>query len=151
MKRKYALIALLSTVIILLGIGGIILYSILQSPQTDDLNDTLHWLPDESYFVDYEIVDNTVKFRYSICFVNGTERDCGVKVSAKFKEEELSNWIKNVDFFEGHSKNGEWSYCEIKSGEKINLVLTFEGEYLGGSVNTDLSFPEELILATQTL
>lgn len=50
-------------------------------------------------------------------------------------------------FFEGCDENSELLYEEIKSGEKENVVFVFEGEYLGGEIKQDISFPEEIILS----
>ena len=117
-----------------------------------DSEPTLHWLKEESRFVDYEITDeNTVKFRYSICFVNDTEEDATVTVSAKFNKKELADWVEaeGQDFFTGCDENGEMLYAVIESGEKKNVTVVFEGNYLGGTVNEALSFPEELMLMSK--
>ncbi|MBO5797317.1 MAG: hypothetical protein J6R77_03105 [Clostridia bacterium] len=135
-------ISLLLTLVIMLGLlAGC---STVKEPDTDN---TLHWVSEESFFVDYEITDNDiVKFRYSICFVNNSAYDLTVSLSARFSEKDLKGWLKYEDFFWGYDENHSPFYTEIKSGEKANVVFVFEGEYLGGSVNEKLSFPEEIIL-----
>ena len=50
-----------------------------------------YWIPEESYFAGYEIVDDKVVFAYSICFVNDGEEDYAVNVSAKFKRSDNYN------------------------------------------------------------
>lgn len=147
MTRKSVFVVLLLVCSIVLGIVGVAMFFILNSPNTNDVDSDIHWLPEESYFVDYEVVDGKVRFRYAICFVNNSEYDVGIKLSARFKADELGGWIKYSSFFEGYDENGEWDYRIINHGEKVQYIYTFEGEFLGGAVNTNLSFPEELILA----
>lgn len=115
----------------------------------DDQGYSLRWLKEESYFVDYEITSaNTIKFRYSICLVNDTEDDITVSLSAKFEKNELKGWVEQDDFFLGCDENGNWLYQEIKGGEKKNVIFVFEGKYLGGDPNENLSFPSELMVMT---
>lgn len=131
--------------LIILVIGALCLSA--QRTKEDDVSNSLHWLPDESHFVDYCIDGDSVIFRYSICFVNNSEHDTGVKISAKFSTKELEGWVRDDGFFEGCSENGEWEYQNIKSGEKKNFVFSFKGKYLGGVVNQNLSFPEDLLVS----
>lgn len=112
-----------------------------------DADSSIYWIKEESSFVDYEISGDIVRFRYSICFVNEMQEHADVKIAAKFSGKELSRWIENKDYFEGLDDHGEWNYQRIKSGEKAQLIYTFEGKYLGGDVNEKLSFPQELILS----
>ena len=102
-----------------------------------------YWIPEESYFVDYEIVDNNIVFSYSICFVNDWDEDYAVDISAKFKKSELRNWIEYKGFYLATSTDNV-----IKANSKKNIIYCFEGKYLGGKVNTDISFPTEIILST---
>lgn len=111
---------------------------------------SLYWEPDKSAFVDYDIIDDdTIKFRYSIHFVNNSKDDLMVSVSAKFKAKELKDWVKYESLFAGKDQNGERMYSEIKAGESADVIFVFEGEYLGGKVNAELSFPEELVVQLQ--
>ena len=97
-------------------------------------------------FVDYEIIDEKIRFGYSICFVNDSENSHKVSLSAKFNSEELRGWLKNNGFFLGCNENGEILSEEILPETKKNIIFYFEGEYLGGNVNNELSFPDEIIL-----
>ncbi len=112
----------------------------------ESVDDTFHWIPEESSFVDYAIHDGRVEFRYSVCFVNGTDEDQIVSLSANFAESELDGWLSYKPLMDGLDESGERSETLIKRGEKTNVIYTFEGEYLGGPVNTQLSFPEELLI-----
>lgn len=105
----------------------------------------IEWIPEESHFVDYEIHENRIKFQYTICFNNNSNEAVDISITAKFNKSDLNNWIKYEDFFIGEDKNGKVKYGTILPKEKRNISYYFEGEYLGGSVNEQLSFPEEII------
>ena len=150
MLKKITLIAFILSTLIVLGIAGYSLHSFFYLPRGNNENNTLCWLPEESHFLDYYIDQDTVVFRYSICFINNSDCDMNIKISAKFLGNELEGWVQDAGFFEGYSENGEWEYRNIKSGEKRILIYSFKGEYLGGPVNTKLSFPCEILIA-QTL
>ena len=109
-------------------------------------SNTLIWIPEKSFFIDYEIKDNRVKFCYSICFINQSEHDTKFSLSAKFDRKELKKWIKYEPFFIGYDEFGKMNISEIKSGETKNIKFFFEGEFAGGTVNAELSFPRELII-----
>ena len=113
------------------------------SKQSNDV--ALSWNPEESYFVDYEINGEKIKFRYSICFHNHTSEPTEIGISAKFNKRELNGWLRYEGFFIGTDDRGILKYGLIKPKEKINIIYTFEGDYLGGTVNDSLSFPEELM------
>lgn len=113
-----------------------------------DPDSSLYWLPEESGFVDYEIDGDCVRFRYRICFVNEDQQDINVKLSAAFSVNELTGWVENKEYFDGLDDEGQWSYRTVKASGKTELVYTFEGTYLGGEVNTKLSFPDKLMVAT---
>ena len=107
----------------------------------------LRMIPEESFFVDYDIVnENTVRFRYSICFANDSGMDATVSIQATFDRDELKGWIKKDDLFMGMDNNGKMLSETVKNGEKANIIFVFEGEYLGGAVNENLSFPSEYML-----
>ena len=64
----------------------------------------------------------------------------------KFIKKELDGWLRYEKFFIGTDDNdGLLKYGLIKPKEKTNIIYTFEGNYLGGTVNDTLSFPEELM------
>lgn len=113
-----------------------------------DPDSSFYWLPEESGFVDYEINGDCVRFWYRICFVNEDQQDIKVKLSAAFSGSELTGWVASKEYFDGLDDEGQWSYRTVKASGKTELVYIFEGKYLGGEVNTDLAFPEELMVAT---
>ena len=112
----------------------------------------LRIVKEESYFAGYEIKGDRVIFSYSICFANDYEEDFDILFSARFKKSELKGWFerdeKDTSFISGSPVIGEWKNFIIKSGEKKNVLLYFEGQYLGGEVNENLSFPLEIMLST---
>lgn len=104
-------------------------------------NETVfRWIAEESYLIDYEITaENTVKLRCSLRFENKTDEDLAIDVHLQFFPEETRGWMKNADLF-GKEENGETIDPIIKAGETRDVIIIFEGEYLGGPVNEDLSF-----------
>ena len=131
MKRIYCVLAI--SVLMVMLLTGCDFY--------EDQSSEFYWIPEESYFAGYEIVDDKVVFAYSICFVNDGEEDYAASVSAKFKRSELSGWVEYKDFFLGSAEDET-----VKAGTKKNIVYYYEGKYLGGEVNTNLSFPQEMIV-----
>lgn len=98
-------------------------------------------IKEESYFVDYEIDGDIIRFRYALCFENSLDDDLSVSIwTASFKKSETKGWLKNDGPIVGYVDNYERSYT-IRSGEKVTVIFVFEGEYLGGPVNEELSFP----------
>ncbi len=144
-KQLIPAIVISAILIISCGLGVWMVFSVFDKPEQTDENNTLRWIAEESCFVDYEIVEDTVKFRYSICFENNSDEDDTISILAKFKKSELKDWIKADEFIFGCDETGERLHEKIKQGEKKNVVFVFEGEYLGGEVNTNLSFPDEIM------
>ena len=117
-------------VFLLFVIGGIFLVSFFLSkiPSGEDKTD-FYWIPEKSHFVDYKIEKNKIIFSYSICFINDSESDVSVAVSAKFKKSEINKWIKYQSFFMGCDKDGNMKYSIIKAGEERKaeiLVRAYE-------------------------
>ena len=105
------------------------------------------WDAEKSFFVDYNIKGNTVFIRYSICYVNNTDKDYYVSAPvASFKSRETKGWAKDNSFI-GNFEDGEAEHC-IKAHSKENIIIVFEGEYLGGKVNEKLSPPKNMIFST---
>lgn len=108
---------------------------------------------EQSYFDGYEITNDRIKFRYSIHFVNELDSQCDVAIYAAFDESELSDWVKNDDAdskgnqFEGLNEDcSDRLTVKLKAHESKDVIFTFEGKYLGGKVNENLSFPTDIIL-----
>ena len=56
------------------------------------------------------------------------------------------NWIEDEGLFIGEDDDGLIKYEEIKANSEGDITVCFEGEYLGGNVNKNLSFPEEITI-----
>ena len=145
-RKKIIFRSIIIPVFILCGIGVLTMVSLFQTPDTENNDNTLHWLSKESKFVGYEISGDIVKFRYSICFVNNSQYTANISLSAKFKSSELKGWMKSEKFLTGLGEDGKLKKEKIEPGEKINVIFVFEGKYLGGKVNENISSPEEIIL-----
>jgi len=144
-KKHFSFVA----VLVLIFSFAVALSSCSQKESRTNVNETLHWIPEESTFVDYVIDGDRIRFRYSVCFKNGTKDDQCISLSATFRRDELSEWVKYEPLFEGCDESGERLETVIRSGEKKKVLYVFEGEYLGGPVNTRLSFPEYLTLVNR--
>ena len=152
MKKALAVSLLLAVIVSMMGGCAFSPHGLglLFAPQeTVDTENTLHWLPEESYFVDYEIIGNDVLFRYAICFVNNSGDDCSISISAKFYRKDLAGWTNNSGFIKACNESGDWDYREIRNGEKTVFTYCFTVPYTGGAVNTDIEFPEEILLSME--
>ena len=151
MKKIFWVVVLPFLAVLLMAIVfvyGLSFFSIIQSTPMSDSpqKDTISWIPEESYFVDYKINNDIVTFRYSICFYNDTEDPIEISLGAKFKSAELKGWFNCEDnFLEGLGEDGEHKYEVLNSKEKKNIIFCFKGDYLGEKVNTNISFPEEIL------
>ncbi|MBR2109192.1 MAG: hypothetical protein IJ932_04505 [Ruminococcus sp.] len=115
-------------------------------PKETNIDTTLTWFPEKSSFKDYKIDKDKIKFCYSIYFINYDNESCELSLGAKFEQSELDGWFSYVDnddeFLCGLDENGQDKYVIFKPKEKKKVDFWFEGKYLGGVVNTKLSFPE---------
>ena len=136
MKRVIIILTLIVTISIILS----------SCVNKDDDESLLKWIPEKSYFTSYSVKNNIVIFGYMIHFVNNSTNEYKIRISAKFKSGDLKGWIKNKDFFEGCDEDGNWLESVLYPQQETDVVFWFEGEYLGGIVNDNISFPEELII-----
>lgn len=128
----------------------ILIPTMLSACASDTFKDVaIGWIPESSYFVDYQVTGDKIKFRYSVCYYNNTLDRIDIGIAAKFNKKELRGWLKYESFFFGMDDDGDMKYETVNPKEKKNIVFCFEGDYLGGSVNRNLSFPEEIILVTK--
>lgn len=109
---------------------------------------TLFWVEEESHFVDYTVNEDQVTFRYAICFINDSKDDVSIKLSAKFHTKDLQGWSSQQDFIAACDENGEWTYRNVPGGHKVVHIYSFSVPYNSGTVNSDISFPDEIILTT---
>ena len=104
------------------------------------------WNREESYFIDYSLSENIIKFRYALCFENNTEDDITLSyLNAAFPKSELRGWLRYQKYYPGTLENGDFEIT-IQAGEKVSIIYVFSGEYLGGSVPDDLSLPDITML-----
>lgn len=151
MKKMMISILVVVTVFIAVAIGASVsvvsvltIWNLIPSSESSE-EPSFEFLPEESYMEGYELTDHgTVKIRYSICFINNTESDITVGPAVRFRKRELRGWMENR-LLHGYDENGE--YIKVKANRKENITVIFEGEYLGGPVNENLSFPKTVLLA----
>lgn len=146
MKKLLIVSISLLSVIVLIVFGLTINAVIHNTPESDGVENTLTWYPEKSRFEEYKIKDDKIKFCYSIYFNNFENDTIELSLGAKLKQSELDGWFSRTDtddeFLDGLDKNGEHLYVIFKPKEKKRVKFWFEGKYLGGKVNTNLSFPE---------
>ncbi len=107
------------------------------------------WDENKSSFAGYTIENKKVYFNYEVCFANRAKEDTIISVGATFKAKELKGWVKEKELsnsFFAKEENGNLSRYSIPANSEKKVTLKFVGEYLGGTVNENLSFPEELII-----
>lgn len=140
MKRKVYLAFILILILIM--------NSCVPAYEDNDYSDNISWNPQKSFFVQYKINNNRIKFCYSIYLSNKTKDSWEILLSAKFNQSELEGWFSPIDmddeYLFGLDKNGQDKYVILKPKEEKSVEFWFEGKYLGGEVNTKLTFPELL-------
>lgn len=110
----------------------------------EDFSPGLRYIDDKCRLIDYEVTGDIVRFRYEMCWHSDSEYDLKLwQFAVKFRDEDTAGWLDNEGFLFGKLE-AEDDYCIIQSGDTIYVTLLFEGTYLGGSVNTNLSEPDKV-------
>lgn len=135
----------LSVIILTLVLISILSVCLFLSYNSEDESTTLEWNPENSYFLDYKIKNNRITFRYVIEFKNKSDTALSFQIGVKFSKKDTKGWLKNEFLIGDTDYTDENGYFPLDSNEKESIVFSFEGEYLGGNVNTNLSFPEEIL------
>ena len=119
-------------------------YDIQSDPGIDSKNG-LRWIKDESYFVDYTIDGEKIIFKYALTFENSAERDILVSYpSVSFYMIQTIRWIEYERFYDGRLEDGSEEFI-IHAGERLCLIFSFEGKYVGGEVNENLGPPKTVM------
>lgn len=109
---------------------------------------TLHWVRDQSYCLDISVQHDRVYLTYSFHFENTSDNDYWVCYpQAKFSRIELFGWME-YDNFSGYGENGEKTFL-VPANDDVDIIVTFEGNYLGGRVNDKISTPSIVFLQKQ--
>lgn len=106
----------------------------------------LTWDTNECKMLDYHISGDRIQIRYSVRMVNNN-KDEDLEVSyfgLYFDRKDVSGWLKYERSYDCFLESGQTSVV-IPSGEYVDVILLFEGEYLHGKVNENLSAPEKMI------
>lgn len=145
MKRVW-LIGLIASALLLLS--GLFIYLIPREQATDAGSTTSwQWIREESYLVDIALdADNgTVAILYSFCFSNPTENPYALApISANFARKDLAGWIDYQQFYVGKRLDDNY-YTILEPQQTTNVIYSFEGEYIGGEVNTHIAPPAEIM------
>lgn len=101
---------------------------------------TLRWIREQSFCENITIQKDQVILTYSFRFENTTDEDLWVCYpQAKFSRFELRGWLE-YDHFSGYGENGENMFL-VPANDEADIIVIFKGNYLGGSVNKELSLP----------
>lgn len=146
--RKLLYVAVPIIVIIrifLLLFWGLTLYSIFAPVEYEGERGTLRWVREESCFVDYSILEDIIQLRYSMCFENESGHDLVIYgMGVRFDKSTLAGIMENDGFVNCKGENSHYILL-IPDGDKINVIVSLEGEYLGGEINEDLAIPVEMM------
>lgn len=109
--------------------------------QTDTApSGALRWVREKSSCTDISIQNDRVVLTYSLHFENTTDDDCWVCYpQASFRRYELWGWMECGNF-SGYGENGENTFL-IPANQAVDIIIIFEGKYLGGPVNENISLP----------
>ena len=100
----------------------------------------LRWIREKSSCTDISIQNDRVVLAYSLHFENTTVDDYWVCYpQASFRRIELLGWME-YDNFSGYGKTGESTFL-VPANDAVDIVVSFEGNYLGGPVNDNISLP----------
>lgn len=149
MRKSFYIVIILAVIICIffLGILGLTAYSIFVPFKYEGEYRGLQWVRDESCFVDYSISEDTIQLRYSMCFYNTSGHDLVIySAGAQFDERTLDGLMENVGILDCNDGNSCF-LALIPDGEMTNVIVVFEGKYLGGKIRENPAIPKELILA----
>lgn len=111
----------------------------------NESNNSLYWIKEDGRFIDYSIYGETIAFRYLVSFKNNSDHDLIITApTVYFQKKDMQGWIDYHDSLESSFPNDEHNVL-IKSGEKKDIILEFEGPYSGGVVNENISPPDKII------
>lgn len=106
----------------------------------------LEWVREESRLLDYDIIEDRIRVRYSVRLVNH-DPDVDWKLeyfTLKFTPKFVNGWLKYEDYYICTLENGESSMI-LKGGESSEITLVFDGEYFRGEVPDELPLPRNLL------
>ena len=135
----YSMIVFLA-VIVLLMIWGI------YDESQMNKEPALSWVKEETRFISYSVDENKVFFTYELCFENHTEWEITIySVGISLSKKQTQGWLKHENSY-GEKLDNKYT-AVIPAGQKCNVTVTFEGEYLGGEPPTANLQPKKLTLS----
>lgn len=136
MRKKVKFLILVAVVLFFL-----IFWQMNSKSQTDTgSTGTLRWVREKSLCTDISIQNDRVVLTYSLHFENTSDDDYWVCYpQASFRRIELLGWME-YGVFPGYGKAGENTFL-IPANDSVDVIVVFEGNYLGGKVNENISPP----------
>ena len=118
-------------------------------PSTEVSSGALRWVREQSFLVNSSVQDDRITLTYSFHFQNSTDDDLWVCYpQAKFNRLELLGWME-YDHISGYGEYGEDTFL-IPANDEADIIVVFEGKYLGGTVNQDLSVPSIVFMQKES-
>ncbi|MEE3333633.1 MAG: hypothetical protein VZR54_05070 [Ruminococcus sp.] len=105
----------------------------------DKTSSPISWIKEKSQFNNYEIQGEKIYFNYSIYLINNSNEDEVIALDVTFNDNEIDDWVASDN---DNSNYFLSDYSVVKAKSKGCVDFTFKGKYLGGKINTDLSFPD---------
>ena len=134
--RKKLQVVIFSTILILCGC----LIFDAESQSAVMSKGTLRWIREQSFCKNITIQNDQAILTYSFHFENTTDKDLWVCYpQAKFTRFKLRGWLE-YGHFSGYGENGENMFL-VPANDKADIIVIFMGNYLGGSVNNELTLP----------
>ena len=149
-KRRSGIVLLAVTIVMSVLLGAFVSCGNDLHAATGNQSDeqvVIGWIPEKSYFSDYQINEDKVQIAYSVCLFNETEDPVDISISFIFRKKDLKGWLQYESLYFAEDENGE-SYITIKPMTTDNYTLYFEGTYLGGTVNKEL-FTDEIMMVVK--
>lgn len=133
MKRTK--IVIIAAVIILAAAVALVLGAHLRQK-----NDVI-LIEEESFFLDYEIIDDEVWLRCRVTLCNAGNEDRTVKLRADFSEDVKTGLLKDGTLY-ASDISGTECVCAVGAGETETVEVVFIGEFGGTNQKHDRLLPE---------
>ena len=149
-NRRSGIVLLAVTIVMSVLLGAFVSCGNDLHAETGNQSDeqvVIGWIPEKSYFSDYQINEDKVQIAYSVCLFNETEDPVDISISFIFRKKDLKGWLQYESLYFAEDENGE-RYITIKPMTTDNYTLYFEGTYLGGTVNKEL-FTDEIMMVVK--
>lgn len=124
---------------ILLALIGILFH--LKNKPSSNKKELCTIIVDQSYFDDFEVIDNKVLIYCEICIQNNTNLNQEFFLKADFKEDKQCGLLKDRYLYACNDSNEKQLFC-IGAKDTVYLNVTFVGEFGGNRRKANRLFPQ---------